>query len=213
MSEFYCTCGARLPDDARFCHKCGKPQFEAPAADPDEVPLQAVRADLAAAAAAPPDVGFGNPQAVRIGLFVALLSFFVVVLSAQFVGPGLPILPFVCLLGAGFISVYLYRRRTGLPVTLRSGARMGWMTGVFAFIILLVLLIFLVLAISDPSIASKLLADMKARGANVNAETMMEAFRNPAGIVQMILISFVTFTLFPALGGMLGAKLLNGRSR
>ena len=24
----YCTCGAQLPPDARFCHKCGKPQYD-----------------------------------------------------------------------------------------------------------------------------------------------------------------------------------------
>ena len=23
-----CNCGATLPQDARFCHKCGKPQYE-----------------------------------------------------------------------------------------------------------------------------------------------------------------------------------------
>ena len=27
MPEF-CTCGAELPPDSRFCHKCGKPQRE-----------------------------------------------------------------------------------------------------------------------------------------------------------------------------------------
>src|SRR5689334_2027095 len=25
MADF-CTCGAQLPEDARFCHRCGKPQ-------------------------------------------------------------------------------------------------------------------------------------------------------------------------------------------
>ncbi len=24
----FCTCGAQLPPDALFCHKCGKPQRE-----------------------------------------------------------------------------------------------------------------------------------------------------------------------------------------
>ena len=46
----------------------------------------------------------------------------------------------------------------------------------------------------------------------MTAETM-DAFRNPAGVIQMVLISFVVFTLFPTLGGALGAKLLSGRSR
>ena len=48
-----------------------------------------------------PDVGFGNPQAVRIGLLVALLAFFVAVISVQFVSQTLPVLPIVSLLGGG----------------------------------------------------------------------------------------------------------------
>jgi hypothetical protein len=174
--------------------------------EPEEVPppqpVEAVKA-------APPvlEVGFGNPQAVRIGLVVALLTFFASALSG-----GIAILPFVWLVGAGFLSVYWYRRRTGQSLTLGSGARMGWMTGLFAFVILLVLLTLLVLAVSDPGIASNMVAMMKARGADVSSDAMMEAFRSPSGIVQIVLVSFVVFTLFPTLGGALGATLLR-RSR
>ena len=139
---------------------------------------------------------------------VAVLSFFASVLSGPVV-----LLPLVWLLGAGFLSVYLYRRRTGQSLTTTSGARMGWMTGLFAFIILLVLLTTVVLAISDPGIATKLVEEMRARGADVNAETVVEAFRNPAGIVQIVIMSFVVFTLFPTIGGAIGAKLLGIRSR
>lgn len=178
-----------------------------PTPEPEEVPVAPVRAQVVAAPP-PIDVSFSNPQAVRIGLLVALLSFFASALSGPVV-----FLPLVWLLGGGFMSVYLYRRRTGQPLTLRSGARMGWMTGLFAFVILLVLLTTVVLAISDQSIASKLLEEMRARGADVNAETMVEAFRNPSGIIQIVLISFVVFTVFPTVGGAIGAKLLSGRSR
>ncbi len=178
-----------------------------PAPEVEEVPAPVV------SVSAPPvlDVGFGNPQAVRIGLLVALLSFFIAVLSVQVAGQTV-LLPICSLLGAGFISVYLYGRRTGQALTLRSGARMGWMTGLFAFVILLVLLTTVVLAVSDPGIASRLVDQMKARGTEGSAD-MMDVFRNPAAILQMLLISFVMFTLFPTLGGALGARLLRGRSR
>jgi hypothetical protein len=175
--------------------------------EPEELPQQLpVRAEPVKALPIP-EVGFGNPQAVRIGLVVALLSFFASALSG-----GIVVLPFVWLVGAGFLSVYWYRRRTGQSLSVGSGARMGWMTGLFAFVILLILLIFLVLAVSDPGIASKLMAEMRARGADVSGDTMMEAFRSPGGIMQIVLVSFVVFTLFPTLGGVLGATLLR-RSR
>ncbi len=152
-----------------------------PDAEPEEVPVPLP-------VPIPPvvDVGFGNPQAVRIGLVVALLSFFAAVLSVQVAGQTV-LLPIFSLLGAGFISVFLYGRLTGQALSLRSGARMGWMTGLFAFVILLVLLTTVVLAVSDPSIASRLMDQMKARGTEGSAE-MMEVFHNPAAILELSLI-------------------------
>ncbi len=204
----FCTCGAQLPPDARFCHKCGKPQFEMVEVEPEEPvapPVPVVQIEPQPPPA-PLDVGFRNPVAVRIGLVVALLSFVASALS----GPIL-VLPLFWLLAAGFLSVYLYRRRTGSSLSLRSGARMGWMTGLFAFIILLVMLTTVVVAVSNPSMAAELLSQMRARGADVNAEHMVEAFQNPSGIAEILLVSFVVFTLFPTLGGAIGAKFLTGR--
>ncbi|MEI9814090.1 MAG: zinc ribbon domain-containing protein [Acidobacteriota bacterium] len=53
MPEF-CTCGAQLPADARFCHKCGKPQRDEPVMEPEVatpvvVPVEAVPPPVAAA--------------------------------------------------------------------------------------------------------------------------------------------------------------------
>jgi hypothetical protein len=203
-----CTCGAKLPPDARFCHKCGKPQFDMSMYEQEEETVAAPVLVAPPVEPPAPEVGFRNPVAVRIGLLVALLSFFATALSGPVV-----ILPFIWLVGAGFLSVYLYRRRTGLILSLGSGARMGWMTGLFAFLILLVLLTTLVLLLSDPDMAARLLSELRARGADVNAEHMVEAFQSPGGLTQIVLISFIVFTLFPAIGGAIGAKVLSGRPR
>ena len=45
MSEF-CTCGAELPPDALFCHKCGKPQREI-SAHVEEEPAVSVPVEMA----------------------------------------------------------------------------------------------------------------------------------------------------------------------
>ena len=52
-------------------------------------------------------------------------------------------------LAAGFLAVFLYVRRTGQRLSLRSGARMGWITGIFSFTIFTVQLTAGVLAMSD----------------------------------------------------------------
>ena len=54
----------------------------------------------------------------------------------------------VWLLGAGFVSVFFYKRRTGQRLSVRSGARMGWITGVMSFAILAVIMTFALLAIN-----------------------------------------------------------------
>lgn len=202
----YCTCGAELPPDARFCHKCGKPQFEELQPEPEAQP-EVAPAPPIALPPQPPPISFRNPLAVKIGLFVALLAFFASALSGQFFLSQF--LPLFWMIAAGFFSVYLYGRRTGQSLTLRGGARIGWITGVFAFVIAMVLITMIVVAISDSSVAAALTEQLKARGAEAQASTMIEAFRKPDGIAQILLTFFLICGILPTIGGLLGAKLLS----
>src|SRR6516164_2093281 len=97
----YCSCGAELPPDALFCHKCGKPQREI--VEPETAPKPAVIITPAEFApsqdAAPPT--FRNPVAIKIALFVGGI------------GTLLSFLPYINFFGAGFFAVFFYRRRTG----------------------------------------------------------------------------------------------------
>src|SRR5580704_9171424 len=71
----YCTCGARLPEDALFCHKCGKPQRDdliqqdQPADQPSPPPL------LPPPVPTPrfPPIGFQNGPAVRIAVIYGFM--------------------------------------------------------------------------------------------------------------------------------------------
>ncbi len=200
MPEF-CTCGAKLAADARFCHKCGRPLFEEdleqekpPAPDPYPV----------APAPPPPEISFRNPLAVRIALIVSLFTLCVSALSGT-----LFFLPIFWMLAAGFFSVYLYRRRTGQRLTALSGARMGWITGLFAFLLVMVLFTVIVVALSDPAVATAFMEQLKSRGSGIDAQQAVRAFRSPAGIAQGLLGFFVVCGILPTLGGALGAKLLS----
>src|ERR1044071_8323555 len=62
----FCTCGARLPEDARFCHKCGKPQRDEPLMVEEARPPPPFPRDVPVVLA--PPIGFHNGPAVRIGL-------------------------------------------------------------------------------------------------------------------------------------------------
>src|ERR1039458_7180113 len=104
MPEF-CTCGAQLPPESLFCHKCGKPQraIVEPGVDPEAEPVAVVAEPVAVVAQALP-LDFHNPVAVRIGGTVALVA---TLLS------WIPALNLFLWLAAGFFAVIFYRRRTG----------------------------------------------------------------------------------------------------
>jgi hypothetical protein len=202
----FCTCGAQLPPDALFCHKCGKLQRDEPLPVPDEL-VPAPIATVSAAPAGAPEIGFHNSQAVRVAFLVGSLAF--LLFSLPF-----PIfLRLLFLLGAGVFSVFLYRRRSGHPVEIGGGARMGWITGLFCFVIFAVLfaasMAILSVLMRDPATATQFRDQMGAMG--MTPEMIQQAtdlFRSPVQVLLMLVSLFVTSTLIPALGGALGARLL-----
>src|ERR1039458_3366734 len=84
-----CTCGAQLPPDALFCHKCGKPQRDLVTPDAPPPP-----ADTAG-----PRLTFHDQVAVRIAVYVGVSA---TVLCLIF--------PLVNWLAAGFVAVSLFWR-------------------------------------------------------------------------------------------------------
>jgi hypothetical protein len=211
----YCTCGAKLPTDARFCHKCGKPQYDEPLFNvgTGEESVQESASPVVAAQPAPakPGINFHNSVAVRIGFFAAglmtlLLAFPIPAFLAA-------VWQLVLLLAGGFFSVYLYARRTGESLTVRSGARMGWITGVFCFVIMTVFFTISIIQIATQDGLAAFFREMVSqRGTPDLVAQFNEVLSSPAGIATllfgMLLVFFVMLTLLPAVGGALGAKVL-----
>ncbi len=207
----FCTCGAQLPPDALFCHKCGKPQREtaaAPAAEEPEPAWQAAPPEPPRVL--PPEVGLRNALAIRVGVLVGSLAF----LASSL--PFHPAIRMLFLLAAGAFSVHLYARRSGFPVEVRSGVKMGWISGLFCFVIFTVLftISFAAMAymVRDGSMASYLEQQLTNMGMSAeNIKQAMELFENPWQILLMLVWLFFTLTFIPALGGALGARFLRRR--
>jgi hypothetical protein len=200
----FCTCGAQLPPDARFCHKCGKPQREELFVPPPEV----VQPPITILKAAPPVApSFRNPVAVRVGLFVASI--------ATFLCLAVPFGFVIWLPSAGFTSVYLYTRRTGQSLTIRGGARMGWMAGILSFVIITVMFTLGTVAVSiqPGGVMEAFREAAKARPLPANQlDDVMQMLSSPAGqaaiYIGTLLISFMVTSVFCTAGGALGAKVL-----
>jgi hypothetical protein len=205
MPELFCTCGAQLPPDARFCHKCGKPQRDEPVARmlaEESAPLSVPAPLLEAAAPAP--LGFRNPIAVRVGLLAAALVCLTMMI------PVVQYMSVLWWLGAGYLSVWIYKRRTGQRLNVRGGARMGWITGLLSCALLTLLFAVLMVAIQQVGGLEALkngLKDFAVQQSRV--DEAIKVLQNPLSILRSLVEMFVVLTLTCMAGGALGAKILS----
>ena len=196
-----------MPDDARFCHKCGKPQREEIAVEQPAPPVPEILA--------PPPVeawpgapSFHHPVAVRVGLFVASIATFLCLAA--------PIGFVIWLPSAGFISVYLFSRRTGQSLSVRNGARMGWISGILSFLIITVLFTIIAVAVANrpgglPGFFREQLSNAKSIPSQ-DLERAIEMLANPVqqAVIYLffLLFWFMVISVFCTAGGAIGAKVL-----
>lgn len=210
--EGYCTCGAKLADDSLFCHRCGRALRDyLPVEDEPEPEPEAAPAPVAVEIAPPAEavVSFQSRTAVRCGVIAAALSFLLMFPAVMVGGNGLQLV--VTFLG-GFYAVFLYRRRTGVEVSVLSGARVGWITGIFLFTLFTVLTTLgMAMLATSSEVMQAYEAQVKSMGASGEAaKQMIEVMRNPSGfamfLVGLLLYLFMISTLLCSLGGALGAR-------
>jgi hypothetical protein len=201
--ELRCTCGALLPDDARFCHKCGKPQFEEDLArlSAEEPVVTAAPVQETAPQSAPAGISFRNSRAVAISILAAGGAFFGSG-AAALISPLLwPIVP----LAAGFVAALLYKLASHQPLSTANGARLGWMTGLWLFFVFMLALTAISLYIASP-VGEEAVKRLQAMPQFANL-----SINSPHDLLMTILASsiptFLLLTVLPGLGGMLGAKL------
>jgi ABC-type phosphate transport system permease subunit len=118
-----------------------------------------------------------------------------------------PTVSLLWFVGAGFFAVFLYKRRTGQRLTWMSGARLGWLSGLFTFVLVTVILTVIAMALSDPAGVAAIRDQWKAQQrSEQDLNQMIEIFRSPTGIAAGLVGSFVFLTSLPAFGGALCAK-------
>jgi hypothetical protein len=221
-----------LVPDALFCHRCGRPlrpllQEEEPAeeeqpAEPEPVASAPDRVllNVSGAPEAVP-VEMRNRIAVRSALVAAalsqlLLNLLPVLSFIPVLGGSLVLLGFFALiLGGGWYASFLFQRRSGEPASLRSGARLGWICGIFSFVICTIFFSLSALALVNSS--SALEANRKnAAALGLPADVMdqmMSVIRNPFALVLLLFFLFFLLTAMSSLGGLLHGYSARRRAR
>ena len=149
-------------------------------------------------------INLRNSAAVRSAMLACGLALLLSVVLGPF-GLGL-----LALIGGGFFAVYLYRRRTGQPVSVLNGIRLGWISGIFVFVLITIVTTITVVALSQPELAAQLRDQMLKSSYPADEVTaLFEGLQNPSGIGLRLLDGFVSSTLLMGLGAALGAKVLS----
>jgi hypothetical protein len=204
-----------LVEDALFCHKCGRPvrplvveEPPAVAAPPEPEPPPE---DIVILRQAQPEdlpVDFRNRLAVRCAMLAAaaaqLLTSLLSVLGGALLFP-------LVMIGGGWFASFLYRRRCGVRLTTQAGARIGWISGVFSFIITAIFFTLnIALLVSSKEAMEAYRKSAAAMGMpSQMLDEMNELLHNPAplfvALLIVVLLLFIFHTLMSAIGGALEA--------
>jgi hypothetical protein len=219
--DLRCTCGAFPPGDAQFCHKCGRPlresSSETASGTPDLMAVVPPPVPVTPAAQAAPEIGFSDSLALRVCLLAASIAAFAYPLLVSLLPGPLGGFGAIALLGSsGVLAVLLYRRRSGAPVSVLGGARLGWITGVFCFVILLVFATITVL-LTDENAFRAAMAQNPDKFSEELRENVNRMLKNPEQAIAWVtfsaLVMFVTMSMMASVGGALGAKYFGQRQQ
>jgi hypothetical protein len=220
-------CGRSIEDGKPFCAQCGAPQIRVIVPEPlvhagaGHVSLPH---DLAAFSLdAPPDrsplsvsalsAGIDWPHALRACSVAALISALVMALGLM--------VPLLAGLGAGFLGVTLYHRRSpAWSVTARSGAQLGALCGLLFFGMAAVFeALAMVLFHTSGQLRQKMLEALQqaaSRTTDPQVQAAFERLKTPEGLAAMLVLGLIFLFVVSIAAGSLGGALTGaflGRKR
>ena len=229
-------CRASVEDGVAFCPHCGAPQIRVSvAAEPTLAPEHSLttpdglqpRAQPASVAPAPPgtiDWSQGIRASARAGLLLALAIFFApliaagggLVLRLGQAGIGLLVLllSWCCMVVAGALTVWFYRRRRPLTtVSPGMGARLGVVSGLLGFLFYSVpqalRLAFFRLGGSVREVMQKAMEQSAGQNPDPKAQELMHNLMSPSALAAfltvLVVLFLLTFLVCSSLGGAMGA--------
>ncbi len=224
-------CGQSIEEGKPFCPQCGAPQIRVampePAVSPaaGNVSSEVSVNDPSVLSLNPPIVsppmsgtalpgGIEWPRALRACAIAAFISALVMAFGLM--------VPLLAGLGAGFLAVTLYHRRSAVGnVNARSGAQIGALSGLLFFGIAVILeALAAALFHTGGQIRQKMLEALQqaaARSADPQVQAVFDRMKTPEGFAAMLILFLVVLLLFSiaasSLAGALTGAVLGRRNR
>jgi hypothetical protein len=213
------SCHQAVEDGVPFCQHCGAPQIRVATVEP------LLASESAAEGQSPdafPTIQHVSPVASPIEWQNALPACaLAAAIAAVLMALGLMV-PFLAVVGAGFLAVGFYRRRNpDVLIKAGAGARLGAVSGLLCFGMSAVLEA-LALAIFHKGavLRDKMLEAIQqaaSRTTDPQAVAMLDYLKAPAGMAVMtvfvLIFAFIAFVVLSSLGGALGGILLGRANR
>lgn len=202
-----CSCGTELPEGARFCFRCGKPQRA------EDIEVFAPPSSPAPPALPPPEapgltsVSFGNPVALRTALFIACL-----ITGLEIFPPFLVLAPLI----GGFAAVLLFQKRTGRVLTTGAAVKLGWITAILNATLGTIALTATAVMEGGATFLEPLRESIRQQATSPAQQQAIQMMNDPffLGIVVLMawLLYFVLISGLCIAGGALGARLARPRT-
>ncbi len=217
------SCRQAVEDGVPFCQHCGAPQIRVATVEP----LLASES-AGAEGQSPRDVdAFQTTQDVSqvaspIPWSNALPACSLAAAIAAVLMALSLMVPFLAVVGAGFLAVGFYRRRNpGVLIKAGAGARLGAVSGLLCFGMTAVLkALDLAIFHQGAMLRDKMLEAIQqaaSRTTDPQAVAMLDYLKSPAGMAAMmvfvLIFAFVAFVVLSSLGGALGGILLGRAHR
>jgi hypothetical protein len=216
-------CGQTVEEGIPFCPHCSAPQIRVVVS---RAPVAATAFDMAPTTAAAPSVISSSQtvpvlavpmrwsQTVQPCALAALIAAVAMVLKL--------VVPLIAVVGAGFLAVGLYRRRSPeVGIGAGTGARLGALCGLFCFVLTTVLGALRVIILHEGGEILGAMRDALQQTAKAYSDPQfqqtLDFFRSPTGMVfmmvGMLIFLFLIFLLLATLGGAIGGATLSRRNR
>ncbi len=209
-----------------FCSHCGAPQIRVTL--PEPVPVEHSQEEVGPALLVR---ALGAPSHASVsagGLRLAVQwsralqpCALAALIAAVVMSTGLVALP-LAVLGAGFLAVSFYLRRTpGTVVSAKEGARLGGISGLLCFGMWAILEALAVAVLhKGPEIRKAMLAAVEqtaSRYSDPQVQASIDFMRSPAGLTVMmiasLIVAFLACVILASIGGALAGAFFGRRGR